>query len=450
MTFQHSLLNTTRYIIKDIDYILSLVTEDDIIYDGRRDFYYNIPCSFDIETTSFYEGEEKRSCMYVWMFGFNGAVVVGRKWEEFEFLINEISTRLDLSSHRKLLCFVHNLEWEFQFIRHRFKWSKVFSIDTRKPLYALSTLGIEFRCSYLLSGYGLAKLSDKLQHFPIPKMVGDLDYSLPRFGGDNPTPLTEREWGYCVNDVRVVMSFVYDEIVRNGNVSKIPLTKTGYVRRYVREKCFGERFSSKYNHYRGVMSSLRIKSADEYKQLKRAFQGGFTHACCLYSGEVLEKISSDDFSSSYPAQICAKPYPMSSAEEIKIETKEEFERNLNKYCCIFDIEFVGLEPLILDENYISISRCYDIVNAVTNNGRLVSCDRCKTTITEQDFFIIRKFYKWDKIGIGTFRRYRRGYLPTDFVRAVLELYKQKTELKGVVGKEYELMWTKELLNSCYG
>ena len=27
--------------------------------------YYNVPCAFDIETTSFYAKDEKRACMYL-------------------------------------------------------------------------------------------------------------------------------------------------------------------------------------------------------------------------------------------------------------------------------------------------------------------------------------------------------------------------------------------------
>ena len=30
--------------------------------------YYNIPVTFDIETSSFYDQDEKRACMYIWMF----------------------------------------------------------------------------------------------------------------------------------------------------------------------------------------------------------------------------------------------------------------------------------------------------------------------------------------------------------------------------------------------
>ena len=51
--------------------------------------YYNIPASFDIETSSFrtYEDEHgqevKRACMYIWQFGLNGSVIFGRTWDEF-------------------------------------------------------------------------------------------------------------------------------------------------------------------------------------------------------------------------------------------------------------------------------------------------------------------------------------------------------------------------------
>ena len=38
----------------------------------------------------------------------------------------------------------------------------------------------------------------------------------------------------------------------------------------------------------------------------------------------------------------------------------------------------------------------------------------------------------------------------DFILAILELYKNKTELKGVAGKEAEYMVSKGMLNACYG
>ena len=86
--------------------------------------------------------------------------------------------------------------YEFQFIRKRLEWSKVFLLDDLKPVYAISTLGIEFRCSLKLSNKSLANTAKDLMHHEVEKMVGDLDYSLIR----TPlTPLSEKEWKYCEN-----------------------------------------------------------------------------------------------------------------------------------------------------------------------------------------------------------------------------------------------------------
>ena len=132
---------------------------------------YEVPASFDIETTSFYVDNYKAAIMYEWTFGINGNVIIGRTWEEFETMMNEITEYLHLADDLRLIVYVHNLSFEFQFMRKHFEWLKIFAIDTRKPIYAITTSGIEFRCSYLLSGYGLAKLGDELQKYPDRKSV---------------------------------------------------------------------------------------------------------------------------------------------------------------------------------------------------------------------------------------------------------------------------------------
>lgn len=122
---------------------------------------FNVPVAFDIETTSFYLNDDtKAATMYEWTFGINGNVVIGRTWDEFFNMLEAVSKHLNLSINRRLVVYVHNLSFEFQFIRKWFQWAKVFAVDTRKPVYAITESGIEFRCSFLLSGYSLAKLGD--------------------------------------------------------------------------------------------------------------------------------------------------------------------------------------------------------------------------------------------------------------------------------------------------
>ena len=267
---------------------------------SKRKQYYNIVCAFDIETTSFSNQlDEKCTIMYCWQMAINGRVIFGRTWDEFIKVINRLTEFFNLYSGRRLIMYVHNLAFEFQFIRKRLEWESVFSIETRKPLYALTTGGIEFRDSYLLSGYSLAKLGDNLQKYKVKKLVGDLDYSKIRH---SKTPMTEKEIAYCENDVLVVSAYIQEEIEKAGNITRLPLTKTGYVRNYCRSKCFygddRHKTSTKtYQKYRELILNLHL-TGDEYKQLKRAFQGGFTHAAARFSGKVEKNVDSIDFTSS--------------------------------------------------------------------------------------------------------------------------------------------------------
>lgn len=412
--------------------------------------YYNIPCTFDIETSSFYDGENKAGCMYIWMFSIDDHIMVGRTWDEFILLLNGLHDKLSLhNDFRRLIVYVQNLGYEFQWFCNRIQWQKVFATDYRAPLTALTTNGIEFRCSYRLSGYSLEKMGEQLQKYTVKKMVGDLDYKKVRH---SKTPLTDTEMGYCINDVRVLSAYIREKIENEGGITKIPLTKTGYVRLYCKEHIFGGRSHRRdYQIYHKFIEKLTL-DPEEFKMLLRAFQGGFTHASCFYSNskEPQKDVTSFDYCSKYPAAMVAEQYPMDKGEWYKPKDNEDIKYQMKHYCCVFDVQFIGLKPKILFENYLSLSKCTNVKNPVVNNGRLVSADELVTTITNVDFDIIKKTYIWDKIKIGKFIRYKKGYLPTDFVNCILDFYEKKTTLKGLEGFEVEYLQFKELLNSCYG
>lgn len=414
--------------------------------------YINVPAAFDIETSTITNSAgDPESFMYIWQFGINigdtNHIIYGRSWLDFKTLLAHIVERQALGKGKRFIIFIHNESYEFAFMAKQFIWSKVFSVERRRPLFARTENGIEFRCSYLLTNLSLNNVAKSLNRYKCSKKVGYLDYKKIR--GKN-TPLTDKELEYCVDDIHVLLSAIKERIEdAGGTITKIPYTNTGYVRNYCRQACYGKDHRKvQYRLYREYISGLRM-DLNFYQQCKRAFAGGYTHANAHYVDNIMKQVGSMDICSSYPASMCLPVYPISNFEKYEgdiTDIKEIFK----KYCCIFDIEFVNIKPSIEYENYISASKCWYKEKAIENNGRLVSADRIITTITEIDFEIIERCYTWDKIIIKNLMISERGYLPKAFILSILELYKNKTELKGIPEKADFYQNQKGMLNSCFG
>lgn len=448
------------------------ILPDDIVFrkDSKKVEYANIACAFDIETTSFYrslndpykcvleppEGhylEYEKACLcYAYVIGMDGKTFIGRTLEDAVARFRQISGRYELNAERRIIFYIHNADFEFNFIRKYFNWLKVFAVDSRSPLTMLTDLGIEFRCSHKLTNYPLSKVGEHLNKYKVRKMLGDLDYYKLRHSG---TKLTKKEIGYIINDGLVVMAHVQEEIERLGGIEKIPLTSTGYVRNTCRLEALynGDKTHRKCYHnwswYRDLMKSMPL-SLKHYSMLKSAFQGGFTHASCIYSGTALENIGSYDFTSAYPAVMVMEKFPLGTARKVTIESMKQFKGYLELYCCLFTINFAKVKSKIEYEHYISKSKCRDLIGGIIDNGRVVEADSLTMTITECDYMIIEQCYSFESISFGDFLIYRKGYLPTEFVRSILTLYKKKTTLKNVESMEVEYQHSKEELNATFG
>lgn len=418
--------------------------------------YFNIESAFDIETSSvMLENEQKFAFMYEWTFGIKDKnfICYGRTWEEFKDLCRQLQEYFLLDSEHILVVYVHNLSYEFQFMRKYFNWLDVFAVDERKPVKALCSYGIEFRDSYILSGYSLEKLAENLVSHNIKKLVGDLDYNLTR---THITELTENELAYCNNDVEIVLAYINEQIEQYGSITKIPMTNTGRVRNFVKNKCYftekNHRKSSKgkYQRYKELMNELTLTTG-EYTMLKRCFMGGFTHASMLYSGKLLHDVASIDFTSSYPYVMLSEKFPMSKPEKAN-PTKEQFLKWVNddNVGLMFVVRFKGLQSKLSFETYLSESKCDVLENPIINNGRVFKADTVQTTITDIDFKILYKCYTWDSIEIANVHKFYMQYLPKPILLAIVELYEKKTTLKDVSGKEVEYLVNKGMLNSVYG
>lgn len=433
--------------------------------------YFNVASSFDIETTSTYVKGVKFATMYIWQFGLNGVTIYGRTWAEFRSFLNKLVDKLTINLHRRLIIYVHNLSYEFQFMRKHIDWATdkdgkdvVFSLKKRRPIYALTKSGIEFRCSYFLSNCSLAYIgAEMLFKYPVSKLTGDLDYSLIRH---SETPLTAEELEYCFNDVRVVMSYIQEKIENEGNITQIPLTNTGYVRKFTRDYCTGKFIddpleSKKQSmNYHAIMKALQIQSSKEYAHLKSAFAGGFTHASPTKSrwgskeshGLYWENVGSADLSSSYPYTMVSSYFPMTTGRFLgTVQYPEQFSKLINRYCCLFTCTFYDICQVFPYESYISLSKCTNISdNYIQQNGRVCEAEFLTINLTELDFDIISSVYTWSAISVTNMRVYERGYLPKVFIESILELYSAKTTLKGDADKVIEYMIKKGMLNSAYG
>ena len=445
------------YELKNISDFLNTIDKKNIIK-SKDKIYYNIAMSFDIETSSFYEDKngviytndeykklknqvkaEKKAIMYIWQFAIEDNVIIGRTWNDFLYFCKKLYDFLNLKE-RYIIVYVHNLSYEFQFICKWFNWIDIFADSERKPIKAMTDTHFIFKCSYRLSGYSLEVLANNLKSHSIKKMVGDLNYNLIR---NSKTPISDEELKYCVNDVLIVTSYIDEQIIEFGNIEKIPLTQTGKVRRYVRKQCFQNK------EYQYFIKELTIEKP-EYLLLKNAFAGGFTHCNAMYTNKICKNVTSYDFTSSYPTVLISEKYPMSKGKEVYINNESELLKLIKNYCVLVDLQFNNIKSNFLYEQIISYSKCRNVKNPLINNGRIVQADTLTITCTDIDFLNIKDFYKWDNLKIGLCYIYKKDYLPKEFIKTILHLYKSKTELKGVDGKEVEYLHSKELLNSLYG
>lgn len=406
----------------------------------KRIKYKDLITAFDIETTRLEDLEQ--SIMYVWQWQFgDDYTVVGRTWEQFETFQRKLKAVLEDSV---LVVFVHNLSYEFQFLRgiYPFNQDEVFAIKSRKVLKCNMWNSFEFRCSYIHSNMNLDTYTKKMgvKH---KKLTGTFDYEKVRYPW---TELSDEELAYCVHDVQGLVEAIEIEMEHDGdNLYTFPLTSTGYVRRDAKKAM------SQVN-YRFVKEQL--PDYEIYKMLREAFRGGNTHANRYYTNYTLHNVHSADRSSSYPDVMCNCKFPISEFYRLGDIGYEEVVKMIGKRqkACLMRVAISGLHLTRIDWGcpYLSLSKCRHIENALEDNGRILSADYLETTVTDIDLKIILQEYSFTDIKFYDVATARYGYLPEPLIKTICQYYHYKTELKNVPGQELLYMKSKNKLNSLYG
>ena len=442
--------------IDDIKYYGELPVAGKPVYDFKnRTYYYNLPCAFDIETTNINDDPKNRMAFpYHMQLMIGDVFITCRTIEQLGKVFSKLQQNYGLNSKYRLIMYVHNLPFEFQFIRCYFHFTDCMSKSQRQVFKVFfDQFGIEMRDSYVLSGMSLAKTAENLTEHTIRKLKGDLDYRPVRFPS---TKLTDAELAYCYNDVKIICCYIEEQMKWYGNITKIPLTNTGRVRRHVRKHCLHveKKNGKKICPYKDIIRQLTLE-ADEYAYLLDAFLGGYTHANAMYSTKLLKDVHSIDFTSSYPTVMMSEQYPMSKGifiDNLNITSYDDFVTYLNDRLAVVMVEFTNLEtrPEVPDD-YLSDSRVYESKGKIIqNNGRIHKAEHVVEILTNIDLEMAVKAYSFTSIRIMSGWFYYKNYLPKEFIESVLEFYVDKTTLKGVKGKEAEYLLKKGMLNSCYG
>lgn len=414
---------------------------------GKKRHYIGITTAFDIETTLL--DDIQQSVMYIWQWQFGeDYTVIGRTWDEFLDLQKRIKNALP--ADRWLVVYVHNLSYEFQFLKgiYQFFPDDVFAVASRKVVKADMWGCFEFRCSYKLTNMSLKQFTSKMR-VEHQKLSGDeFNYSVKRYPW---TPLSDEELEYCINDVLGLVEAVNALMERDGDtLQTIPLTSTGYVRRNAKRA-----MKDGSVHHNFVFSIL--PDIETYRALREAFRGGNTHANRYYAGDIVENVHSADRSSSYPAVMCNCEFPMS--EFIPILKKDLNPAYISRCITIRHKALllrIGIKNLRLRDPfwgcpYLSKDKCRNIHKAIDteDNGRILEAEYLETTITDIDLKIIMEEYNGEIIFLqGWYASYKK--LPAPLINEVIKYYKDKTELKGVKGQEIYYDKAKALLNSLYG
>lgn len=435
----------------------------------RRDIFW----TFDIETTTLITGIDEKGQPIRNAIVWSGQFFDGNDYIQTRSLFDTIK-RLKLieddnrDNPYKIVVFVHNLSYEFQFIKDFFKFEKILCTSNRK-IIAAETDQIVFRCSYFLSNQNLDNF---LKNENVPEIFRktNMDYLVERFPW---TTLTKEEEVYCANDVKGLHIALEHRISQchNEDINNLPLTSTGYVRKACRKACT----ANKNNRYRFKRERL---NKETFEMCHDAFRGGNTHANRHYVNKVVHNLGQEDVRSEYPAMLFLYDYP-TKFFDLKPFKQNEFDyylKNHKKWAMLIKVAFKNIrlkDPDSTPVPYLSTAKCNHLAfnyhkkdnsakkkykkSLQVDNGRILEAAYLETIVTEQDYLILKSQYVWQDEKITQVKVSKKKPIPKELRQQILKFFYDKTSLKQDEDSPdfdadiaYNYARSKELLNGIYG
>lgn len=401
----------------------------------------------DTETSKEKAGIQCKNYVVAWTisiraFNCNVVTLYGHKPSEMIKCIDKIREHF---VGQKTIIYFHNMQYDYVFLRKfMFRaWGtpdNQLNIKSHYPLFINFANGLQFRDSLILAQRKLEKWADDL-NVEHKKAVGSWDYDKVRNQCD---VFTDEELHYIENDTLAGVECLQKTMDNlNKRVYSMPYTATGIPREAVRT--LGKEY-----HARDVFKRI-VPEYLIYQMLEKVYHGGYTHANRHYiSRTVTGKIICKDFNSSYPFCLLAFKYPVERfAPMNKAVTPDFILKNAEKYAFIFQLILVNVR---LKDDSISMPALQmskaETINAVEDNGRILTVKFCSIYLNEVDLSVIMEQYEYDSVACNSVYFARKDYLPRWFTDYVFQCYKEKCELKGGDPVAYSI--AKAKVNSLYG
>ena len=406
---------------------------------GKHVEYIDTTCTFDIETTN----DDADGFAYSFQTCVGGVVVVPRYFEDWAEIVETLCDKWHITDKRKLVVYVHNLGYEFTYLIQllTLRWGdcKALYTKSRKPLTLEFANGIEFRDSLKLFQKSLAKATKGCKH---EKLKGDLDYTVYRTPD---TPLDDKEFAYCVNDVLGLYEAIERMKKEHGfNEATIPLTNTGLVKQEVNKNLNRDKGFAK------IKDALTLSKNQTYIAYK-AMAGGDTHGARWKAGYTFKNCNSYDFKSAHPSQQLLWKFPTGKPFDLPEDTTEE-DMNALIDAGMGWVGKIAVTGLSIKDDCpdpcISRSKCINSeVIGEEDNGRVLDAEGTLLLYCDSnDWQRIREGYNYSEMVAAESFAFRLAYLPESFRHTILEKFRIKETMKG----SPEYAFSKICVNTIYG
>lgn len=389
----------------------------------------------------------------------------------------------------KVLTYIHNSNYDLSYLVPYFekyitRWNEqphgIMDGPNRYVLYEVGPF--EFRCSYRLASASLEKWSEEM-NIEHKKQVGLYDYSKIIY---QDTTLSADELKYDQYDVLAMSECLTKQLEHYGdNLTTIPYTSTGYVRRDLRRACKNDK------NYRRDYFNKSALSGELYEVCLRSYAGGFTHNNRFYKDKVIRvgndvnflgrtvhvsNIGHRDFKSHYPSQMACYNFPTGKPVLTYTNKINNWQMSIKeildlypKYTTFSVIRFYSADIRTPDITmpFMQFSKCFETTWKfhTVDNGRILHAagswlmflDNLTLKILDEQYKLSYEVVKVWKI--------LNGPMPAPILNTIDKYFKgksdKKNEWKECVKKygefdertlqaDFELSQVKKLLNGCYG